>query len=70
MPSSKYTELINLTDEELKNELEVTRKQYHKMRFDKALKGIENPITLREARRDVARMLTEIRRRELNAEKA
>jgi large subunit ribosomal protein L29 len=41
-----------------------------KRKFDHATKGLENPIFLREIRRDIARLKTEIRRRELaNASK-
>jgi len=67
MPSKKYIELQEFTDDELKNELSETQSQYQKLQFDHTLKGLENPLALREVRRDVARMRTEIRRRELAA---
>jgi large subunit ribosomal protein L29 len=35
------------------------------MQFDHAVKGLDNPLTLREMRRDIARLKTEARRREL-----
>ena len=35
------------------------------MKFDHAARGIANPMEIRELRRDVARILTEGRRREI-----
>ncbi len=65
MASKKFLELQDFTDEELANELKETQVQYSKMKFDHTLKGLENPLALRSVRRDVARMKTEARRREL-----
>ena len=65
MPSKKSIELSEFTLTDLQNELTETMKQYQKMEFDHATKGIDNPLTLREVRRDIARMKTELRRREL-----
>ncbi len=65
MATKKYTELIDMTAEQLKSEYDLTAASYHKMKIDHAIRGLENPLTLREARRDVARLATEIRRREL-----
>jgi len=45
--------------------LSETQKQYQKLEFDHTLKGLENPLALKEVRRDVARMKTELRRREI-----
>jgi large subunit ribosomal protein L29 len=67
MASSKYLELQEFSDEDLANELEQTEVQYQKMKFDHTIKGLENPLVLREVRRDVARLKTEVRRRELAA---
>jgi len=67
MASSKFLELQDFSDTDLVGELEGRRAQYHKMKFDHALTGLENPLDLREVRRDIARLQTEIRRRELAA---
>ena len=40
---------------------------YQKLTFDHAIRGLDNPLELRVLRRDVARLKTEIRRRELAA---
>jgi len=67
MPSKKYLELQEFNDDELKNELKETLSQYQKLEFDHTLRGLENPLALTEVRRDVARMKTELRRREIAA---
>lgn len=65
MASKKYIELQEFTDPELMDELKQTEAQYQKMKFDHAIKGLDNPILLKEVRRDIARLKTEARRREL-----
>jgi len=56
-----------LTDEQLGTELEAQEKEYQQMKFDHAAKGIANPMELRDMRRNIARILTEVRSRELAA---
>lgn len=65
MASKKYLELQDFSAEELANELTETVAQFKKMKFEHALKGLENPQTLKEVRRDIARMKTEVRAREV-----
>ncbi len=67
MASKKYLELQEFSDTDLVGELEQTELQYQKLEFDHAIKGLDNPLILREVRRDIARLKTEIRRRELAA---
>ena len=67
MATKKSIELKEFSNEELLNELKITQIQYGKMKFEHAIRGLENPLTLREVRRDVARMQTELRRRELTS---
>ncbi|MEO1259645.1 MAG: 50S ribosomal protein L29 [Bacteroidota bacterium] len=65
MASKKYLELQDFSDADLKTELEGIEAEYAKMRFDHNVQGLDNPMDLRELRKDVARIKTEIRRREL-----
>ncbi len=65
MASKKFIELQEFSDEQLQNELSETVVQYRKMKFDHALKGLENPMTIRAVRRDIARLKNEARRREV-----
>ena len=67
MATTKYIELQQYTDEDLQNEINVTEDQYKKLKFDHAIRGLENPLLLREVRRDIARLYTEKRAREVKA---
>ena len=65
MATKKYIELQEFSDEDLKNELTETQDQYKKLKFDHAIRGLENPLLLKEVRRDIARLQTEVRKREV-----
>lgn len=67
MASNKTIELQNASDADLQDQLTETTASYDKMKFDHTVSGIDNPLRLREVRRDIARIKTEIRRRELAA---
>jgi large subunit ribosomal protein L29 len=45
--------------------LKESQVQFQKLQFDHAIKGLENPLTLKDVRRDIARLQTEIRKRQL-----
>ncbi len=66
MATEKYLKLQEFSTEDLANELAETQSQYKKLKFDHAIKGLENPLMLREMRRDIARLKTESRRREIS----
>jgi large subunit ribosomal protein L29 len=65
MATKKYLELQDYSDADLKSELENIETQYQKLQFDHTIRGLDNPLALREVRRDIARLKTEVRRREL-----
>jgi large subunit ribosomal protein L29 len=67
MATKKYIELGEMSDTDLQTELNQINVQYQKLRFDHTIKGLDNPITLRNTKRDIARINTEIRRREVEA---
>lgn len=67
MGSTKKSELLNLSVEELQSELQSTQESYRKLRFDHGIQGVENPLMIREMRREIARIKTEVRRREVEA---
>lgn len=67
MATKKFLELKEFTAEDLANELKETKVQYQKQKFDHALKGLDNPLLLRDIRRDIARLQSEIRRREIES---
>jgi len=67
MATNKTIELQQLSDEELASELKFREDQYKKLKFDHAVRGLENPLKLRDERKDLARLHTEQRRREIKA---
>jgi large subunit ribosomal protein L29 len=65
----KGTELKDLTVQELQDKLQEERNALTKLRFNHTVSPIESPVMLRHKRKDVARILTELRQRELNITK-
>ena len=60
--------LKELSDKELQERLEAEKIQVVKMKINHAVSPLENPNILRTSRRNIARMNTEIRQRQLNSE--
>ena len=50
---------------DLQEKLEQTREQLVRMRLNNAVSPLENPNQIRNTRKNIARYLTELRRREL-----
>ena len=67
MATKKYVELGEMSDADLQDELKQINVQYQKLSFDHTIKGLDNPVTLRNTKKDIARIMTEIRRREVGA---
>ncbi len=67
MASKKFLELQDFSLEELRAELDAIQSEYKNLKFDNALKGLDNPLIIRDRRKDIARLHTEIRRRELES---
>jgi large subunit ribosomal protein L29 len=67
MATKKYLELQDYSEADLQAELKKTQEEFNKLKFDHAIRGLDNPLVLREVRRDIARLQTEIRRREVAA---
>jgi large subunit ribosomal protein L29 len=65
MAIDKVKELSSLSNTDLQAELESMQKSYQMMNFEHAVKGLEDPLNLRAMRRNIARVNTEIRRREI-----
>jgi large subunit ribosomal protein L29 len=61
--AKKKIHLNDLTDQELREKLKDDSAQYVRMKFNHAVSPIENPTRLRQLRRDIARIKTEITRR-------
>ena len=61
----KKQELKDLTALELKDKLQTEQESLGKLRFNHAVSPVESPAQLRSTRKGVARILTEMRRREI-----
>lgn len=66
----KGTDLKDLTLVELQDKLQDERSTLNKLRFNHAVSPIDNPMQLRARKKSVARILTELRKRELAANTA
>ena len=62
----KMTEIKGLETKELAEKLETAVAQYDQMKLNHAVTPMENPSQIKKARREIARMQTELRQRELN----
>jgi large subunit ribosomal protein L29 len=62
---TKGTHLKELTLQELQDKLQDERSMLTKLRFNHTVSPIENPMQLRAKRKELARILTELRKREL-----
>ena len=57
--------VAEMTDADLQSQKAALEHEYQQMKFDHAVRGIANPMELRDVRRNIARILTESRKREL-----
>jgi len=57
----KNSEIRGLSVEELQSKLTVEKDNYEKLKFAHSITPIENPMKIKESRRLVARIQTEIR---------
>jgi large subunit ribosomal protein L29 len=61
----KQSEIKELSVAELQEKLKEFRKSYSDLKLANAISPLDNPIQLRSARRTVARVATELTKREL-----
>ncbi len=61
----KQESIREMSTADLNDRLDQAREQLVKMRLNHAVSPLENPNQIRETRKNIARYLTELRRREL-----
>ena len=61
----KNSEIKALTVEELTEKLKTETDSYGKLKFAQAISPIENPMKIKESRRFIARLKTELKAKEL-----
>jgi large subunit ribosomal protein L29 len=59
----KNTELIELTDKELNERFDNEKDYLLRLRLNHAISPLDNPMKIKESRRNVARISTEINKR-------
>ncbi len=62
----KTKELKELETKDLVEKLETMQSQLHNMKLTHSVAPLENPSQIKSVRRDIARINTELRQRELN----
>jgi large subunit ribosomal protein L29 len=65
MKNSKLKELKDMSSPELEKELSELKTELFKLRFSLATNGLDNPLKVKEVRKDIARIKTILREREL-----
>lgn len=66
MASKTTTELKGMSVEQLQNQAAELESGISKMKFDHAVRGLQNPMEIRRTRKEIARLYTELRDRELS----
>ncbi|MDD6694262.1 MAG: 50S ribosomal protein L29 [Atopobiaceae bacterium] len=66
----KYKDIRELSDEELAKKLEDGRAELFNLRFQMATSQLDNTSRVKLVKRDIARVLTEIRAREIAQSKS
>ncbi len=60
MAKTQIQDIKDLTVQELNDKVQESQIAYKKARFNHAVSPLDNPVSLREMRRDVARLKTEL----------
>ena len=67
MNKMKNNKLKEMSSPELEKELGELKSELFKLRFSLATNGLDNPMKIKEVRKNIARIKTELRQRELKA---
>ncbi len=65
MALENVKDLQGFSESDLRAELINLEAKYQKMKFEHTVKGLENPLDIRVMRKNIARINTELRQREL-----
>ena len=61
----KINKITEMSSPELENELSELKTELFKLRFSLASNGLDNPMRIKEVKKDIARIKTVLRQREL-----
>ena len=60
----KQQEVIKLSNDELKEQLIENKKKYNELKMAHAVSPLENPIQIKAIRKSIARIMTELTKRD------
>ena len=63
----KIAEIKELPTKELVERLEAAKTALNRMEINHSISTLDNPAQIKQSRKEIARMMSELRRRELNA---
>lgn len=69
MNKMKISKIREMSSPELKNELSELKTELFKLRFSLATNGLDNPMKIKEVKKDIAKINTVIKERELKESK-
>ena len=61
----KITKIREMSSEDLEKEIDELKTELFKLRFSLATNGLENPMKIKEVKKDIARIKTVLRQREI-----
>ena len=65
----KMNKITEMSSQELEKELGELKTELFKLRFSLATNGLDNPMKIKEVKKDIARINTVLRQRELETAK-
>ena len=65
MATKKFLELQEMSVDVIQSELSQMQSDLNRMKFDHGSKGLQNPLELNNVKKDISRLLTELRAREI-----
>ncbi|HPR31611.1 MAG TPA: 50S ribosomal protein L29 [Prolixibacteraceae bacterium] len=65
----KNSEIKELTSNEIAERIDAEKDKYLRMKLNHAVSPLDNPISIKDVRRNIARLKTELRNRQLTENK-
>ncbi len=62
----KIREIRELNDQEIQERIDAERERLVRLKMNHAISPLDNPLQIKEVRRTIARLATELRQREIN----
>lgn len=62
----KTSEIKELTDKELRERMDAENEHLTRLKMNHAISPLDNPLQIKDVRRNIARFATELRQREIN----